>query len=301
MKGIKKIFTIAALSFAMLATSVSVQNVVGTQETVQAATIKLNKKTVTLDVGKTQKLKVSGTKAKVRWSSTNVNVAKVDKNGTVTAISSGRVTIKAKVGKKTLSCLVIVKESFSADQATKNISVTLQDIGRGVVAILKNNNNITVNVDAKLVYYLNGRMIDTSSDSDYAFESGSECALFFNAPMDADYNYVTYDDYKIVLSVEKASGLVCDVKNINIESNVGSDNVTAEIFNDSGKEFEYIKIAVVYYDASGHAIGYEYHYANCLKADSVDYLSFDFPYDSNYETMYPDSYKVYVNEAYAYN
>ena len=98
MKEIKKIFTIAALSFAMLATSVSVQNVVGTQETVQAATIKLNKKTVTLDVGKTQKLKVSGTKAKVRWSSTNVNVAKVDKNGTVTAISSGRVTIKAKVG-----------------------------------------------------------------------------------------------------------------------------------------------------------------------------------------------------------
>lgn len=51
MKGIKKIFMVAALSFSMLATSVSVQNVVGTQETVQAATIKLNKNKIILKTG----------------------------------------------------------------------------------------------------------------------------------------------------------------------------------------------------------------------------------------------------------
>lgn len=60
MKEIKKIFTIAALSFAMLATSVSVQNVVGTQETVQAATIKLNKNKIILKTGARTKLKVIG-------------------------------------------------------------------------------------------------------------------------------------------------------------------------------------------------------------------------------------------------
>ena len=43
MKGIKKIFIVATLSFSMLATSVEAQNIVGVQETAQAATIKLSR------------------------------------------------------------------------------------------------------------------------------------------------------------------------------------------------------------------------------------------------------------------
>ena len=70
------------------------------------------------------------------------------------------------------------------------------------------------------------------------------------------------------------------------------------IINNSGNDFEFIKIAVVFYDESGNAIGYQYSYANCLTDGSVDYLSFDYPYDREYETIYPSSYKLYVNEAY---
>ena len=136
MKRVKKLLTVAALSFSMLATSVVAQSIVGTQEIAQAASIKLNKKAITLDVGKTQKLKVTGAKAKVKWSSTNARAANVNKSGAVTAVSSGSATIKAKVGKKTLSCKVTVKNKFSANEATKNIAVTLQDTGKGVVAIL---------------------------------------------------------------------------------------------------------------------------------------------------------------------
>ena len=41
------------------------------------------------------------------------SVAKVGKSGIVTAVSSGSATIKAKVGKKTLSCKVTVKEKIN--------------------------------------------------------------------------------------------------------------------------------------------------------------------------------------------
>lgn len=300
MKQSKKLLIAIALIFAVSVSAIPFSIMEGTQVVVQASTVKLNKKTISLDVGKAQKLKVTGTKAKVKWSSTNSRVVKVNKSGVVTAVSSGSATVKAKVGKKTLSCKVTVKSQFSASEATKNISVTLEDTGKGVVAILKNNNKVTVDVEAKLVYFLNGRMIDTSSDSNYAFESGKECALFFPAPMNSDYDYVSYDDFKITLSVDKTNYIKCASNGIDVKSNIGADNVTTEISNNSGMDFDYIKIAIVFYNASGKAIGYEYHYANCLKDGSVDYLSFDFPYDDNYETLYPSRYEVYVNEAYTY-
>jgi len=73
-----------------------------------SAAVKLNKKSVTLDIGKTVQLKIKGTKSKVKWSSTNKNVATVSKKGKVSAKSAGNATIKAKVGTKTLKCKVTV-------------------------------------------------------------------------------------------------------------------------------------------------------------------------------------------------
>ena len=300
MRKFKKLLLTVLLALAVVASSVPIQSIVGANEVVQAANIKLSKSTLNLYVGKSATLKVSGTKSKVKWSSSNKRVATVTSKGKVTAKMVGKATISAKVGKKTLKCKVTVKEQFSASEATKKISVTLQDTGKGIVAILKNNNKVAVNLSAKLVYYKNGKMIDTASDSNYAFESGTECALFFYGPIDSDYNIAEYDDYKITLSVEKGTNLVCGRKGINIESNFGADNVSAEVTNNSGKDLYSIQVAVVFYDANGNAIGHEYHYAKCLTNGSVDYLSFDFPYDSNYDTIQPSSYKVYVNNAYTY-
>lgn len=300
MRKLKKLLLSILFASIVVSASCPIQNIVGMQDVVQAASVKLNKSALSLNVGQSSTLKVSGTKSKVTWSSSNKSIATVSSKGKVTAKQAGSATIKAKVGKKTLKCKVTVKERFSATEATKKISVTLQDTGNGVVAILKNNNKVTVSLVAKLVYYSNGKMIDTASDSNYAFESGAECALFFHAPYDNDYNNVAYDDYKITLTVEKGTNLICGQDGIDVESDFGADNVMAEVSNNSGKNFEFIIISVVFYDANDNAIGYEYSFAQCLTDGSVDYLTFDFPYDSNYDTIYPNSYKVYVNNAYTY-
>ena len=70
---------------------------------------KLNKKKVTLYVGKSVRLKVKGTKKKAKWKSSNKKVASVSSKGKVSAKKKGTARITAKIGKKKLVCRVTVK------------------------------------------------------------------------------------------------------------------------------------------------------------------------------------------------
>lgn len=71
--------------------------------------IKLNVTKKTLYKGKTYTLKVSGTKQKVKWSSSNPAIAKVSSKGKVTAMKKGTAYIYAKVSEKKLKCKITVK------------------------------------------------------------------------------------------------------------------------------------------------------------------------------------------------
>ena len=76
-----------------------------------SAAVKINKKSATLPVAKTLQLKISGTKKKVTWKSSNKNIASVSAKGLVTAKKNGTVTIKATVNKKKYSCKITVKDN----------------------------------------------------------------------------------------------------------------------------------------------------------------------------------------------
>lgn len=71
---------------------------------------KLNKKSATIYVGKTVKLKVKGNRKKVKWSSSNKKVATVSSKGKVKGKKAGKATITAKVGNKKLKCKITVKQ-----------------------------------------------------------------------------------------------------------------------------------------------------------------------------------------------
>jgi len=80
------------------------------------AGISLNKTSLSLNEGKSQKLTVTYNPSNttddktVKWSTTDQSVAIIS-DGTVTAVKAGTATITAKVGNKTATCKVTVKET----------------------------------------------------------------------------------------------------------------------------------------------------------------------------------------------
>ncbi len=86
------------LAFTLVAPA-PLQNTFAIQ-TVDAATAQLNKTELKLRVGKSKKLKVTGTTKKIKWSSSKNSVAKVDKNGTVTGKKKAQQLLQPKSGRK---------------------------------------------------------------------------------------------------------------------------------------------------------------------------------------------------------
>lgn len=80
----------------------------------KAAAIKLSKKEITLETGKSLTLKITGTKQKVTWSSNKKTVAAVSSTGKVTAKKAGTAVITATVNKKKYTCKVTVKAAVAA-------------------------------------------------------------------------------------------------------------------------------------------------------------------------------------------
>lgn len=101
-----------------------------------AASPRLNKKKVTLRVGQTAKLKVKGSKKKVKWFSTRKSVCTVSKKGLVKAKKKGTATVKAKVGRKTLKCKVTVKAK-AASKAPGNTPTKVKATGMQIVGASK--------------------------------------------------------------------------------------------------------------------------------------------------------------------
>lgn len=93
-----------------------------------ASTVKLNKTSKTMDLGTTYTLKLTGTKSKIKWSSSNKSIVSVNSSGLITAKSVGNASITAKVGKKKYKCEVNVIDPYADSiplSTAKQQSVTM--------------------------------------------------------------------------------------------------------------------------------------------------------------------------------
>ena len=85
--------------------------------------VKLDKKTVTVTVGKTVKLKLKNNKKTVKWTvisgKKNVSLSKKGKAGvTIKGKKSGKAKVQAKIGKKKYVCKVTVKNPKKTQNST---------------------------------------------------------------------------------------------------------------------------------------------------------------------------------------
>ena len=114
--------TVAFLLVFVLSFSVIPQNVLAAKKKV-----KLSKKSVTVTVGKTVKVKLKNNKKKVKWTVTsgkkNVKLSKKKKTGvTIHGKKAGKAKVQAKVGKKKFVCKVTVKKAGTNQNKDKNDS-----------------------------------------------------------------------------------------------------------------------------------------------------------------------------------
>ncbi|MGN1203971.1 MAG: Ig domain-containing protein, partial [Lachnospiraceae bacterium] len=79
--------------------------------TVYADSFSINKTKATMNIGDTIDLDISGTDKVPHFASYNVNIAKVDQNGIVTAVRKGTTTISVRVGLTYKKCTVTVVDS----------------------------------------------------------------------------------------------------------------------------------------------------------------------------------------------
>ena len=77
-----------------------------------SAAAKLNKTSVTIEVGERKKVKVKNTTKTVKWRSSDKSIATVTKRGNIDAKAKGECTITATVGKKKLTCKVTVTDAI---------------------------------------------------------------------------------------------------------------------------------------------------------------------------------------------
>lgn len=148
LKGLVSYIVIALLVFAPVITPA-----VNTTAIASAATISISNKTVTLEVGKSKTLKISGTSKKVTWSSSKKSVATVSSKGYVTAKAVGTATITATVNGKKYTCKITVKKpiklSYSSYTLEKGKTKTLSVSGTTSKVTWSSSNKSVVTVSGK--------------------------------------------------------------------------------------------------------------------------------------------------------
>lgn len=153
MKKTKKIIGAVCLAIVMTMVVPSIVPSLSGTITVEAASkVKLNKTKATVYVGKSTQLKVTGTKKKVTWKSSNKKIATVTSKGKVTAKKKGTATITATVSGKKYTCKVTVKNTGKPDIEVKSLT-NANSIVRTIKLKIKNNDSRVIYVDNYICVY----------------------------------------------------------------------------------------------------------------------------------------------------
>lgn len=179
-----------------------------------SAAVKLSATSKTLYVGQSTTLKVTGTKKKVKWISTNKKVATVTQKGKVTAKKKGNAAIKARVADSIFKCKIKIKDKEDDKKPSKeetpeqnqeenkiigvnkllcedeNISVTFKEMNNGkIILSVKNKSDSDITFGNRYViinertYYDDFIVYDIYSATEKEIELGL---------LDENYNEIAY-------------------------------------------------------------------------------------------------------------
>lgn len=234
-------------------------SMVTSTDVVDASSIKLNKTSLTIYIGKTSTLKVSGTSKKVTWSTSNKKVATVSSKGTVSGKSSGTATITAKVNNKNLRCKVTVKKpTINKTSTSLNVgqTTTLKLTGATLKSAKSSNTSIaTVNSSGKITAKKAGTCTITLTDTQ---KRTYKCTVTVkssskSAALKAYYNFLK--SYKFTCDYSARGFNLAYINNDSIPELIVFDG---DYHAAGGKVYAYVNGKVKYVGEFGEWGGFEY-------------------------------------------
>ncbi len=162
------------------------------------------------------------------------------------------------------------------------------------VVFAKNDNRFAVDMEIEVEFYdAQGKFLGSSSDDLMAVGAGKDIAIeMLNAPA----NFATYEIYVDAEETEETQYF----DEISMTHNNTGEGIVVQVKNNSDEMIEFITVSVVYYN-QGKVVGLADAIDSDVKAGRSGNFNLNYPYDSNYENVQFDDYKVFVNEAYSYN
>lgn len=196
---------------------------------------RLNKKNVTLEVGKSVKIKVLSVnkKRKIKWSVKNKKIATV-KNGKITARKKGKTKVYAVVDKKKLVCNVNVKSANKKKITEKKTASPVPSVASQVTAIPQNTVFPSVEPTATAVPTVTPAAA-TSLPYEEGMTSGSE----------EDFNKYFAKDSKNYTKQQDGTA-TGEMKEITYESTVVGASREAYVYTPAGYGQDDVKYPVVY-------------------------------------------------------
>ena len=182
-------------------------------------------------------------------------------------------------------------------QYIKNIDYKDYVLEDGSILLLLKNNNVeevTINVD---IYYYdeNNNFISSDDNALYALRNDEEGALLLYEPD------TPYKSYKIKIDAYKNLSYNSYRKDITFktEDNKTYGELNVHYTNNSNDKLDMIIIGAVFYK-DGKMIGFDYDSEYEIEKGQSSTIDILYPYDTNYEDLDFDSYKVYVIDAISY-
>lgn len=276
-----------------------------------SAAAKLSKTSVTLYVGKTTTIKLSGGNAKWSVKNTKIKILKqTKKSAKIQAMKKGTTYLYAKVGNKKLKCKVVCKVSssssstsktkFSASKARANIDRTKYESNGQIYIELESNYKEPTSVKATCNFInSSGQVIDYKSDTVSYLEKGHTAYLTFD---DCDKEYK-----KTEIKYEFSAGLEylyhdSVISKLKLTHTYIQDEYYPYIMltytNGGKKDCYYGEAYVVYYDKDDDIVAVSTE-SFSVKGGSSENRKAYIPYNAiTYDDIEYDHYKAFIGWAY---
>lgn len=262
----------------------------------------LNKTTTKIALNQKEKLIVTGTTQKIKWSSQNKKIATVNSKGKITPKKVGTTKIVAKIGNTKYKCKVkVVKESYKS-----NIKLSYNKVNEDILITIKNNNSCKIDyVGISINFYKNNNLVKHNYTNQVCIVKNGTAYAETHVPTekksDGKYGEIDYDRIELVVedaNVYNNAFSYVDMKNkLTVKHSKQNGKVVGTITNNSDDGILTTELLALYYK-NGKLVGWSNHYINSLEDNSTKTFEFLKYFNSKtlkYEEF--DTYSLIINRA----